>query len=194
MNESKNGQQNNSEEIAAEICAGDISDNLIDTDGDDAGNVDKADDIGMGGADNEAVNAADCDNTDAGDDSAVTDKKSKLKALLKKITQFLFNPHMLICFGIAWLITNGWSYIFVAVGTWLKIRWMQVVGGAYMSFLWFPFTPEKLVTLIIAVFLLKLMFPKDEKTLKVLHDELETLKNKFRTKKAERAEKKGKKK
>lgn len=193
MNESNNGQQNSSEEIAAEICAGDISDNLIDTDGDD-GNVDKANDIGMGGAGNEAVSVANGDSSEAGDASAVTDKKGKLKALLKKITQFIFNPHLLICFGIAWLITNGWSYIFVAVGTWLKIRWMQVVGGAYMSFLWFPFTPEKLITLIIAVFLLKLMFPKDEKTLKVLHDELETLKNKFRTKKAERAEKKGKKK
>ncbi len=86
---------------------------------------------------------------------------------------FFLNPHFLICFLIGWLITNGWSYIFFALGTYFGITWMTVVGTAYMSMLWAPFTPEKIITLIIAIFLLKVLFPRDQKTLKVLQDELE---------------------
>lgn len=39
-----------------------------------------------------------------------------------------------------------------------------------MAFLWFPFTPEKIVTVIIAMFLLRWLFPNDEKTLKKLRE------------------------
>jgi len=94
--------------------------------------------------------------------------KEKIKKIAKKTALFLFNPRLLLCFGIGWIITNGWAYIFLAIGTLLKIKWMIYVSGAYMSFLWFPFTPEKIVTVIIAIALLKFLFPKDEKTLAVL--------------------------
>jgi len=74
------------------------------------------------------------------------------------------------------MITNGWSYIFVAVGTALGIGWMAAVGGAYLTFLWVPFTPEKILTVIIAIFLLRKLFPNDEKTLKILIDLFEKVK------------------
>jgi len=45
---------------------------------------------------------------------------------------------------------------------------MVAVGGAYLAFLWFPFSPEKLVTVAISIGLLKWLFPKDQKTLAVL--------------------------
>ena len=32
-----------------------------------------------------------------------------MKKIIKTVVQFILNPHFLICFGIAWLITNGWS-------------------------------------------------------------------------------------
>lgn len=96
--------------------------------------------------------------------------KEKLKEKLIKIIQFFANPRLLLCLGIAWIITNGWSYILLAVGTILKIKWMMAVAGAYMTFLWFPFTPEKLATVIIAMFLLKRLFPNDKKTLGTLRD------------------------
>ena len=75
-----------------------------------------------------------------------------------------------MCFGIGWLITNGWSYILFTVGTLNGISWMVAVSSAYLAFLWLPISPEKLVTVAIAIFLLKLMFPKDEKTLGVLKE------------------------
>ena len=101
-----------------------------------------------------------------------------MKEKLKKILWFFANPRLLLCLGIAWMITNGWSYIAFALGTYLDISWLTMVAGAYMAFLWFPFTPEKLITAIIALFLLKRLFPNDEKTLKKLTDMKESYRKK----------------
>ena len=96
--------------------------------------------------------------------------KEKIKVWTKKILQFLLNPRFLLCFGLAWMITNGWCYIFIGVGTFYEIGWMLALGSAYLAFLWLPFTPEKIVTVPIAIAFLKWFFPKDEKTLGVLID------------------------
>lgn len=93
-----------------------------------------------------------------------------IKAKIKKIVQFIANPRLLLCFGIAWIITNGWSYILLAVGTWLEINWMIAVAGGYLAFLWLPVSPEKLVTIAIAMVLLRFLFPNDQKTLGILKD------------------------
>lgn len=95
-----------------------------------------------------------------------------LKARLREWGRILLNPRLLLCLFIAWMITNGWSYILFALGMMLKINWMRIVGGAYMSFLWLPFTPEKLVTAIIAITLLRLLYPHDQQTLGVLRAKL----------------------
>lgn len=96
--------------------------------------------------------------------------KKKIGHWIKVALEFMLNPRLLLCFGIGWIITNGWSYIFMAVGTACDIPWMVAVSGAYMAFLWFPFTPEKIITIIIAMFLLKVLFPNDQRTLKRLQD------------------------
>ena len=93
-----------------------------------------------------------------------------LMARTIKVFQFLLNPHLILCFGMAWMITNGWAYLGLAVGTALRCEWLTALSSAYLAFLWFPFTAEKIVTIAIAVWLLKKMFPYDEKTLKVLED------------------------
>ncbi len=87
-----------------------------------------------------------------------------------KAFQFLFNPHLILSFGMAWMITNGWAYLGVAAGTAFRCEWLTALSSAYLAFLWFPFTAEKIVTIAIAVWLLRKMFPGDEKTLKVLED------------------------
>ena len=110
----------------------------------------------------------------------------KLKAWLKKAVQFLLNPRLLLCFGIGWIITNGWSYILMGLGTWLEIEWMIAVSGAYLAFLWFPFSPEKLATVAIAIGLLRWLFPNDQKTLAVLIE----MKQKAKTAIKKRKEKK----
>lgn len=94
--------------------------------------------------------------------------KEKVKNVLKKTVLFIANPRLLLCFGLGWMITNGWSYILMALGTWLQIGWMMAVAGAYLAFLWLPISPEKIVTVAIAMWLLKVLFPNDEKTLGVL--------------------------
>ena len=89
------------------------------------------------------------------------------KHRLKKILLFITNPRLLLCLGLGWMITNGWSYVVFTLGTWLKNEWMLGISGAYLAFLWFPFSPEKLATVAIAMGLLKWLFPRDEKTLAV---------------------------
>ena len=91
-----------------------------------------------------------------------------MKETLKKILQFILNPRLLLCFGMGWMITNGWSYILLGIGTWLGIEWMIAVAGGYLALLWIPMTPEKIITAAIAIALLRWLFPRDEKTLKVL--------------------------
>jgi len=59
---------------------------------------------------------------------------------------------------VAWLITNGWSYAFVIIGSRLGISWMVWLGGAWISFLWFPFTLEKVATIFIAGLLYRLFY------------------------------------
>ena len=80
-----------------------------------------------------------------------------MKEQYKKIVRFIANPRLLFCIALAWVITNGWSYILFAIGTAAKIHWMTAVSGAYIAFLWLPISPEKIAT-----------FPNDQKTLAVL--------------------------
>lgn len=91
-----------------------------------------------------------------------------IKEKLKKIIQFILNPKLLLCLGLAWIITNGWSYIMLAAGMYFDIKWMVGVASAYLAFLWIPVTPEKIITVGIAIFLLRVLFPDDKKTLGVL--------------------------
>lgn len=110
------------------------------------------------------------------------------KPRLKKALTFLLNPKLLLCFGIAWFFTNGWSYVAVLVGTWLNLPWLIGIGSAYLAFLWFPFTPEKILTVIIAIWLLKLLFPNDKNTLAVLMQMRES----FRSSRKKKKEQEGK--
>ena len=109
-----------------------------------------------------------------------------MKEKIKKILWFILNPRFLLCFGLAWLITNGWCYIFIAVGGALGIEWMTAVGAAYFAFLWLPISPEKIATFAISIALLKLIFPKDEKTLGVLRGLYTKAKSAFKNRKSKR--------
>ena len=98
-----------------------------------------------------------------------------LREMARRWARFLLNPRLLLCLVIAWMITNGWSYVMFGLGMLMKIHWMRVVGGAYMSFLWWPFTPEKLVTVVLAIGLMRLLYPRDRRTLGVLRRKLKQI-------------------
>ena len=91
-----------------------------------------------------------------------------MKEKFFKILQFIVNPRLLLCLFLGWMITNGWSYILFGIGSYLNIPWMTGIAGAYLAFLWLPVSPEKLVTVAIAIALMRFIFPDDEKTLAVL--------------------------
>jgi hypothetical protein len=55
---------------------------------------------------------------------------------------------------IAWFITNGWAYVFIAIGT----PTMRKIALSYIAFLWLPISPEKIVTIPLAFFIQKLLF------------------------------------
>lgn len=110
-------------------------------------------------------------------------RSTKIKFWLKRAVRLVFNPRFLLCFGLAWIITNGWSYILFAIGMLCHIPWMATVAGAYMTFLWFPFTPEKLVTLVLAIVLLRWLFPRDEQTLGQLRRMYRAAKRKHKARK-----------
>lgn len=107
----------------------------------------------------------------------------KMKQKIMKFIQFIANPKLLLCFGIAWMITNGWSYIMLGLGTYLGIEWMIGVAGAYLTFLWLPISPEKIVTVAIAIVLLRFLFPNDQRTLAVLIRMRDQLRDKIKSKK-----------
>lgn len=109
-----------------------------------------------------------------------------MKQKLKKIVQFFLNPRLLVCIAVAWMITNGWSYVLFAFGTYFEIGWMIGISGAYLAFLWLPISPEKVVTCAIALALLKWLFPKDEKTLAVLQNMYRKAKNAIQKRKQEK--------
>ncbi len=115
-------------------------------------------------------------------------KKEKIKAFIKKAVLFIANPRLLLCFGIGWMITNGWSYVMLGIGTFFNIGWMIGVASAYLAFLWLPISPEKIVTVAIAIALLRVLFPNDQKTLGVLKDMQQKLKDAISSKKTKKKE------
>ena len=86
--------------------------------------------------------------------------------VLRKIWVYLkpfTNLKFLISFGIAWMITNGWCYLFILFGSLFKINWMLIVGTTYAGILYLPFTIEKLITIPMAMWFQARLFPKDMK-------------------------------
>lgn len=81
-----------------------------------------------------------------------------------KIKPYL-TPTMAISYFLAWMITNGWCYVFIALGARLDIKWMWVVGSTWAGILWFPTTVEKPFTFAIAVWLQKKLFIKNKEGL-----------------------------
>ena len=118
----------------------------------------------------------------------------KIKDKIKKIIQFIANPRLLLCFGIAWIITNGWSYVLLGIGTYYSIGWMIAIASAYLTFLWLPISPEKIVTIAIAMVLLRFLFPNDQKTLGTLKELSAKVKNSIKRKRKDKKNKRKKRK
>ena len=94
-----------------------------------------------------------------------------------KLFFFAFvNIRFAFCFFLSWMITNGWAYIGIVAGTVVfDLPWLASGCLAYLGFLWLPFICEKLVQIPIAIYLSRLLFPNDNKTVESLHAMKEAL-------------------
>ena len=68
----------------------------------------------------------------------------------------------------------------MALGFLFDWNWAKTIGGAYLAFLWLPITPEKLVTIPLAIGLQALFFPKDRVIGRWLKHKLYKLKQKLK--------------
>ena len=78
--------------------------------------------------------------------------------MIKQIIKYLTSPKTLLAFIIAWMITNGWAYVLLGLGLFLGNGVMITIGGGYLAFLWLPFTPEKILTLLLTGIIAKRLF------------------------------------
>ncbi len=69
--------------------------------------------------------------------------------------------HLLWVLFLSWMITNGWSYLLLAISACMKWETGRRIALFYMGILWLPFTPEKILTISIAVFLLNCLYPNE---------------------------------
>lgn len=100
-------------------------------------------------------------------------KKKRIKPIL----------HLIICIGIAWMITNGWAYILLGLGMLFEWGWAEAVASAYLALLWLPWTPEKVITIPIAIYLITIIYPQDKAIARYLKLKLYNLKQKLKKKK-----------
>ena len=86
--------------------------------------------------------------------------KDRLNKLYIKIKPYL-TPKMIPFIAMSWLITNGWAYLCLYIGTHYSIKWLATISGTYIAFLYFPFTAEKILTVWIATKLYKLFYKEN---------------------------------
>lgn len=90
--------------------------------------------------------------------------------------------HLAVCLLLAWMITNGWAYVCLGLGLLFEWEWATGIASTYLGFLWLPCTPEKIITIPIAIFLQRVMFPKDKSVGRWLKLKLYKLKAKLKKK------------
>ena len=70
------------------------------------------------------------------------------------------------------MLTNGWAYL-IAFTPLIKIQWIVWFARWYIGILYLPWTPEKLITIPIAIWVHIRLFKYDYKT----HKQLEEMHN-----------------
>ena len=76
--------------------------------------------------------------------------------MLKKIKTYIspfLNWRILVIYVPIWFIMSGWTYLFIYLGTRHHVGWMLAAGTFWATVLWLPFTPEKLITIPLTLFI-----------------------------------------
>lgn len=92
-----------------------------------------------------------------------------MKKLIKKIGVYIspfIDLKLLLIYTPIWFLMSGWTYLFMFLGMKYRINWMLIVGSTWAGILWLPFTPEKIITIPLTLFLYTKIFGnKDKKTI-----------------------------
>ncbi len=95
-----------------------------------------------------------------------------MKRLLTKIKTYIapfLNWRILIIYLPIWFIMSGWTYLFIYLGTRHHVGWMLAAGTFWATVLWLPFTPEKLITVPLTLYLyVKLFGHKESEKLELM--------------------------
>ena len=84
-------------------------------------------------------------------------KRAWIDLWQNKIKPFMTLKMMLV-FGTVWLVSTGWSWVFIVLGPILDIGWMSKVGLGAQVFFWNPFFSEKLITIPFSIWLYTKIF------------------------------------
>ena len=84
-----------------------------------------------------------------------------MKRLWTKIKTYIspfLNWRILVIYVPIWFIMSGWTYLFIYLGTRHHVGWMLAAGTFWATALWLPFTPEKLITVPLTLYLYVKLF------------------------------------
>lgn len=79
-----------------------------------------------------------------------------MKRLWTKIKTYIspfLNWRILVIYVPIWFLMSGWTYLFIYLGTRHHVGWMLAAGTFWATVLWLPFTPEKLITIPLTLFI-----------------------------------------
>ena len=109
------------------------------------------------------------------------------KKLVKKVWIYLrpfFDIRFLISYFIPFMFTNGWAWIGAAILPIIGANWFTIAATTWLGILWMPWTPEKIITIPIAIWIHTKLFKKNNEHLDRMYEEAKkdwnNIKNKFR--------------
>ena len=88
-----------------------------------------------------------------------------MKRLWTKIKTYIspfLNWRILIFYLPILFIMSGWTYLFIYLVTRHHVGWMLAAGTFWATVLWLPFTPEKLITIPLTLYLYVKLFGHKE--------------------------------
>lgn len=108
---------------------------------------------------------------------------TKIKIYLRPFLDWKFLVSYLIPFS----LINGWAWVGTFLLPIIGSNWFTIAASTWLAILWMPWTPEKLVTIPMAIWIHHLLFKNDKKTkikMQKMYDEAKkdfnTIKNKFK--------------
>lgn len=67
-----------------------------------------------------------------------------------------------VCYLLAWALLHVPIYLGIAIGLLFKITWLSTISSSIYAILWLPFCNEYILQIPIAIFIKKVLFPKNK--------------------------------